>query len=235
MNNPAVFDQVQIVRIIKNRKTVRPLKPVMPRWAWLLVKFFLYGGMGLVLEIVFTDLVRCANAIPGIGKFVSSFTGMTFPAGIPDQMLFPWKYMFAMSSFWMLFVYGTGIYVIEWLYRIFKPSMRHKNMFFRRGVFSRLFRALIYALAIMVVEFTWGWFYRLLLGDFLWQYRSFLVTTTFTILPYWFAGSIVLESIVKKTSEKDLEYAFRTDYELPISGLNEKSLNGANRKKNTRR
>lgn len=232
MKNPVNFDHVEIIRIHKNRKTVRQLKPVMPKWIWLLVKFFLYGGMGLVLEIVFTDVVRCLHAIPGIGQIVSSFTSMSFPAGIPDQMLFPWKFMFAMSSFWMLFVYGSGIYLIEWIYRMLKPSVRHKNILLRRGVISRLLRALIYALAIMVVEFTWGWFYRLILGDFLWQYKSFLVTTTFTILPYWFAGSIVLESIVKKTSEKDLEYAFRTDFELPLPGdISETASNKSTRRR----
>lgn len=177
-------------------------------WSWWVIKFFLYGAMGLVLETTFTDLVRFVYNTPDIGRYVSSFTSMGFPPGFPDQMRFPAKYMYAVTSFWMIFVYGTGIYSIEFIYRLFKPVKNHPNLLYRKGLLSMTFRAFLYSLAITVTEFCWGWIYRFLLGDFLLSYRSILITTTLSILPFWFAGGYILDIIVKKTSDQALENAF---------------------------
>ncbi len=213
-----MYDQVKVIHTAGRKKTVRELKLDMPRWLWLLVKFFLYGGIGIVLEVIFTSVVRLLHLVPAAGKIVSSFTSMSFPEGIPDQMAFPPQYMFAMSSVWMILVYGSGIFAIEGLYGLLKPDPKRKLFLFRPGLLSLAFRALVYAVAILAVEFVWGWFFRLVLGGFVWQYNSILVTTTPSILPYWFFAGIAAETVVKKMSEKDLEYAFRTDYEIPMPG-----------------
>jgi hypothetical protein len=175
---------------------------------WLIIKFFIYGGLGMIMEITFSNLVRVLSFMPIIGVAVKSFTGMIFPPGIPDHFLFPWKVMYAMSSLWMVFVYGTGLSFIEWLYPKLK---RIKLNIFIRGIF--------YAVAIVLIEFIWGWIYRLILGEFVWQYQGILVTTTLAVLPYWYIAGIAAEFICKKLHEKDLEYAFRTNYDIPLKIL----------------
>lgn len=210
------------------------LKTDLAPWVWYVVKFLIYGGLGMTMEIVFTDLVRILSYLPGVGSLVGSFSSMVFPQSIPDQMLFDPRYLFAMSSVWMVLVYGTGYLVIQHLYRLMNPADHKKNPLLKKGWGSRLFRALCYALAIVLVEFAWGWIlhfvmvltfqvwpYLLPAGTqlpnaqdlFIWQYRSLLKTTTLAVLPFWLLAGMAGEVIVKKLSEKDLMRAFLTNHD----------------------
>lgn len=181
------------------------------KWQWVVLKFIIYGCLGMVIEIFFTNIVRLATQMSGIGTIVSSFSGMSFPEGIPDQIVFPWQFFFAMSSTWMIMVYGSGFFLLEATYAYLKKME-----------VPLLLRGLAYSIIILFVEFAWGWIYRLILGDFIWQYKGILVTTTFAILPYWYVASLVFEVVLKKMHEKDVEYAFRTNYNIPLPEFDEK-------------
>ncbi len=203
--------EVKALRFYKGFSEEHVYKTDLSHTGWLILKFFIYGCMGMVLEIFFTNFARMASLVPGIGKIVGSFVNMSFPAGIPNPMPFPWRFMFAYSSLWMILVYGSGIYSIEILYFYLKKL-------------SIFLRAACYAVAVMLIEFIWGWIFRLILGDFIWRYDYGLITTTPSILPYWLFAGVAAEFVVKKMSEKDLEYAFRTNYEIPLPLLLKKTV-----------
>ena len=207
-------------------------KTNLPVWVWVFVKFTIYGGLGMILEIVFTDLVRIVQDI--FPSSNPSFTSMIFPNSIPDQMKFDPRYLFSMSSVWMVLVYGSGLLGIESVYRFLNPAQHKRNLLFKKSLHATLIRALVYSVVIMVTEFVWGWvLHFVLIGSFqlwntvipagtppqdndffLWQYRgSSLVTTTPQILLYWFFAGIAAEVVVKKLNENDMRRAFLTDHD----------------------
>ncbi len=201
-----------MLRFYKGYSEDHVYKMDMSRPVWLILKFTIYGCLGMMVEVFFINIARIMNLIPGIRILVSEFATMTYPPGIPDAMNFPWKFMFGMTSLWMYFVYGTGLAIIEALYTFL--SAKKVNMFIR---------AIFYTFSVLFVEFVAGWIYYFILGDFIWSYKSLLVTTSFSILPFWYVGGLVAEIVVKKMHEKDVEYSFRTDYSIPMPDFKRKN------------
>lgn len=215
------MDKLKTVATLYDRKSGKSYTPKLdiPWLGWVAVKFVIYGGIGMNTEIIFTDIVRLLHQVPFLKGLINSFAGMSFPAGIPDQMLFPSQYMFAMSSFWMIFVYGTGFYLIENLWKFFH-SLKGKKIGFitvKKGI-PWYIRGFFYTWIVILVELIYGLLYHYLLfkPDYLWAYNdawNILRTTTLSIFPYWFLASLAAEVITRKLSETDLETAFRTNHD----------------------
>ncbi len=186
------------------------LKTTMPYFVWVIIKFFIYGSLGMVIEIVFNNLTRLlmATGIGWINRILNSFETIVLPKDIPHAYSFPWEYLYTLETLYSIITYGVGFYLMEFIYSLYMKLKKKPNI---------LLRAIPYTVAIFLTELVLGWAYKLVfqLPEFVWRYEgSFLVTTTFSILPHWFFAAMAAEVVIKKMHEKDLEYAFRTDYDF---------------------
>lgn len=169
----------------------------MSKRRWLVVKFCIYGLLGISMELIFNNFKRILSKIPYLSFTVYEFVKMKLPNGIPDELSFPTKYLFSMTNLWVFWVYATGALFIDFLYR----HLVTRNV-------PLLVRALIYTGVIFVTEFCFGWLFRFILGEFVWRYESFLITTNLLIIPHWFLVAILADFVVSKLSNKNVEYAF---------------------------
>jgi hypothetical protein len=221
--------QQKLVESIRHRD----YKTNLPGFVWFFAKFCIYGCFGMVNELIFTNFLRIINKVDLIRFLFLEFINMTFPHGIPnDQMSWPPQPMFSMTSFWLFFVYGFGFYLVEKIYHCFAkntglvkntrldPCTRWEIGLGRgKRLLHLLIRLATYTIVICLVEFIFGWFYRAVFGFFVWEYPSSLRTTSLAVFPFWFGIAYLVELIVKKFGESDLEEAFLDNDDTKLSRI----------------
>jgi len=198
--------------------------------SWFVFKFFVYGFLGMTVEIVFTNVVRLITLImPFLDPLFKSFKQIVIYHGHIDPFGFPPESLFAYTSVWMFFVYGLGLFAIEILYKLIS---RIEINFFKKHQWWFLFiRLAAYSIAIFITEFATGWIIFGILklieiiglidqAYLVWEYTdsaNFFKTTTFLILPFWLVASFFAEIVIKKMCEKDVEVSIRTNWDV-LSG-----------------
>lgn len=152
-------------------------------------RFFLYGALGVFLEVFFYTAVRLGREVPVV-RWLFAFDWRVDPAlGLDGAWHAPLAALFGQSSLWMLPVYALPAFTIELLYR--------KRLF----AWPRLARAAVYGLTIMAWELATGAALHRLTGYAIWEYRDALNVlgwTTFAILPIWMFSGILIELIYRE-------------------------------------
>jgi len=163
-------------------------------------RFFVYGFLGVALEIVFYNLVRNAQHVPLL-KLLFQFQWRVDPklnlSAIWDV---PAVSLYGQCSLWMLFVYAVASFCVEFLYRNFSDV--HWAL-----------RALGYGLVIFLWECLSGWLLYWATGLKIWFYAdpgNFFEMTSWFILPIWCVTGLLVEYLYRQLMDPDLVAALES-------------------------
>lgn len=178
----------------KPRRPVRVRRADLPRdkrmkLAFALLRYVIYGVIGLAAEVLFYSLVRIGRGIPWVGKFFLFGWHVDPRLGLDHVWEAPLVAGFGQSSFWMFPVYGTcAFFLLEPWYR--RLAGRHVFL-----------RALVYGLTINAWEIVSGWLLYWATGYQIWYYDDALAIahmTSLFILPVWMATGLIVEAVYRE-------------------------------------
>jgi hypothetical protein len=152
-------------------------------------RFFLYGVLGIFLEVFFYTALRIGRETPILKWFFAFEWQVDGDLGLGHIREVPLKVLFGQSSLWMIPVYAFPAFTIELVY----TRWLHR--------WPRLARAVVYGLVIMAWELATGAALKELTGYAIWKYSdplNVLGWTTFAILPIWMLAGMLIELIFRE-------------------------------------
>ncbi len=164
--------------------------------AFALFRFGLYGFVGLSSEILFYNLVRLCDGIPGL-QLLFRFKWRVDPRLQLDHIWdTPAVAAFGQCSLWMFLIYALAAFgFIEPLYR----------QLLRAPV---LLRAAVYGTAILLWEGVSGRLLLAVTGYEIWLYEDAGAVmwgmTSLYILPIWMITGLLVELIYRELMDPDL-------------------------------
>lgn len=182
-------------RLLNNSQNKRKIAG----YVYVLLRFAVYGMVGVVAEVTNYTLVKLGRKTP--------LTSWIFQADwrVDEKLNLNaiwgkqcvWWSLYGQCSLWMFPVYGLcSIVFIERIYRVCKEH--NINIVFR-GVF--------YSLAILLFEFISGFILLYTTGLKIWCYKdslNIMEMTTLNLFPLWFFTGLFVEMIYRELKESRL-------------------------------
>lgn len=167
-----------------------------------LLRFVLYGFVGLASEVIFYTLVRVGRMIPGV-ELLFRFSWKVDPRlGLDGVWKAPLVALFGQCSLWMFLVYGlAAFFLIERVYR-------------RLYAYPVLLRAAAYGLVILAFEAASGLAFERLTGFKIWYYDdplNVLGMTSLAIGPIWMVTGLLVELIYRELMDPRVRDAIESE------------------------
>jgi hypothetical protein len=168
------------------------------RALYFVMRCFVYGILGVALEVMFYSLVRAGRQVPILEYLFQFDWRVDAKLHLDGPWESPLHTLFGQSSLWMMLVYAMPAMTIEWLYRTFM---------FKRPWYLR---APVYGLTILFFEWWTGLALIRITGYAIWEYRdagNITHATSWFILPMWMGAGMLIEIIYRELMDPKLRAA----------------------------
>lgn len=175
----------------------KSLDVLLRKAAFALLRFVIYGMVGVFAEVCQYSLVRIGRMLPVVEFFFRAEWKVDDRLNLNGIWETPWYVFYGQCSLWMFPVYGLcALLVLE---RIYKLSVHYRLHFILRGI--------MYSLAITVFELGTGFILLWLTGYRIWYYSdtgNILTMTSIFLFFVWFVTGMFVEFLYKELMEGNL-------------------------------